>query len=68
MKKFNDRIVDAAKQSKILGRLHQDDIKELISIVYNEHEGWDGEPVEIEFVVRCMERRFEAVGLIPSRN
>ena len=65
---FESKVVDLAKQMPSLGMLHQDQIKELYHIVVCENEAWDGEPVEVGFVVRRMIRRFQQVGLIPSRN
>lgn len=61
-------IYDLATKSETLKHLTPTQTRELYDAVESEAEGWDGEYVSPEYVVECMERRYRAVGLIPSRN
>lgn len=44
------------------------DLSFLFDVVMDEAEGFDGEAVSVDYMIKRMKSRYDAVGLIPSRN
>lgn len=65
---FKQIVVGEAKNNTTLKSLVYADLTRLYEIVMDEAEGFDGEKVEVEFMIDRMARRYKVVGLSPSRN
>ena len=63
------KVIDLALKTQFKDtNLLYPDLTRLYEITMDENEGFDGEPMEPELMVKFMFARYQAVGLIPSRN
>lgn len=63
-------VIIVAKRTDLFrdAKLTDEQLSNLYTIVRDENENWDGEPITEHEVVRQMCNRFMSVGLTPSRN
>lgn len=66
--RFQSEVIDRCTGIPLFNELSQQQLIDLYHICDNEHEGFDGETVSLDYMITVMSNRFNAVGLAPSRN